>query len=695
MKRVFIFILSMICTLSLSFALFSCGGNSSDTSSDTGSDTSSDVNRDTNTDTSSDVITDTSTDTSSDTDVDTGSDTSSDTDTDTDSDTDTDTDTDTDSDTDSDTDTDTDTDTDSDTDTDTDSDTDTDTDTDTDSDTDTDTGSTDEPDPKPDPEPEPDVPAVDPELQAKVDELLYSKHKLTYNDDGSFRVLILADLHMSVGGNATDVQEIKDRVKLLVDREQPNLVIFTGDNTIGSSNEQQLRNNIDAMVSYIEEKKIPWCHVYGNHDHEGGLSNEAQQPIYESYEYCISKDTSKEISGTGNYVHAVYNKDGAIGAVIYCLDSGAYDRVNGGYDYIKADQIAWYKETSEILQEYNGGKVINGMMAFHIALIENNKAHDNRLNTDIVYEFSGEKNEAICSSKTDTELLETIFERGDIKAIVTGHDHVNDYMYNYLGVKLTNSPNISDLTYYDASVQGGRVFDLNAATVGTNIPTYVSYVIERLNPDKFDTLENDVTLEFTREQIEGATITNWNGGGFSGSASVILSENKGVNGSDAIEVTRSNKDNFEFSIDLTNKGKLGGNKYLIVWADFSNVEFRKACFGLISHDGHSAPYRTDDADYKTPFYYLADGEDEWQELSHGTDGCFGVGDSGSQGINGKKGYFAFPLEYFLCGGTAIKEDSLVAGFYFYGSMDNKEQYFNVPFYFDDIKLVVDYKTINQ
>ena len=38
-----------------------------------------------------------------------------------------------------------------------------------------------------------------------------------------------------------------------------------------------------------------------------------------------------------------------------------------------------------------------------------------------------------------------------------------------------------------------------------------------------------------------------------------------------------------------------------------------------------------------PHYYLADGAAEWIELSHGGDGCFGVGDGGSQGMMGKKG----------------------------------------------------------
>ena len=500
-------------------------------------------------------------------------------------------------------------------------------------------------------------------LKRQVTELLETKHKLYYNEDGSFRVLIIADAHMNVGGDATNVQEVKDRIKLLVDRENPNLVIFTGDNTIGSSSAQRMRENITALVSYIEEKQIPWCHVYGNHDHEGALSHAEQQKIHEEFEYCISKST-EGLSSVGNYVHGIYNQDGTLGSVIYLINSNTYDTVKGGYDYIKQDQIDWYRDTSLLLKEYNGGEAVKGMMAFHIPLIENNDAYNNRNNTSIVYEYNGEKNENICASATDTNLLETIFELGDVKAIVTGHDHVNDYMYNYKGVKLTSSPNVSDITYYNASVQGGRVFDLNKSTLD-NIPTYVSYIIERIDPDKFEKLEENVTIEDFEGDAPETGVAALGGGGIGGSLTLEVVEGKGVNGTSAIEVKRSQTGNAELYIHLTKDeyGKLGSNKYVVVWLDLTNVEFRKASIGLLSSDGVN-PFMTDNDDgTNPPYYYLAEGSQEWVSFSHGGDGCFGVGDGG--GIKGKKGYFAFRTEDLLMGarGKAMTENDLVTGFY--------------------------------
>lgn len=526
----------------------------------------------------------------------------------------------------------------------------------------------------------------DERVNQQVKELLKTKHPLTYNEDGSFRVLILADAHMNTNANATDVQEVKDRIKLLVDRVDPNLVIYTGDNTINSYTETSARANIDAIVGYVEEKQIPWCHVYGNHDEEYGMSKAKQQAVYESYEYCVSKSGPEDIFGVGNYALGVYKQDGSLGSVIYCLDSGAY-ATEGGYDYVKNDQVQWYKEASELLQEYNGGEKVPALMAFHIPLYENRLAYDNRNDKDVVSEWNGERNEDICSSKADrNDLFETILERGDVKATVSGHDHINDYMFNYYGVKLCNSPNISDLEYHDHRMQGARVFDMNLDTID-DIPTYVTYVIERIDPNLVKPLADNGTLVYTDADVEGATITGYDQSGLSGTVTFKPVAGKGVNGSDAIEMKRSVGDNYE--IRLSSKPfKVGNNQYLVVWMDFTNVEFRKACFGFETLNG---TYRTDDEDKESPFYYLPDGSTQWETMNHGWDGCFGADQSSS--IEDKKGYFAFPIDHFQKGMNKWDSSVVVTGVYFYGSVKNNSEYFNQPVYIDDIRLAVDYQDL--
>ena len=518
------------------------------------------------------------------------------------------------------------------------------------------------------------------EISMAAKSLLESKHTLYYNEDGSFRIMVLADMHIN---SSSDTTTLKETIKTLVDKEQPNLVIFTGDNVIGASNADSLRKCLDSLVGYIEEKQIPWCHVYGNHDRERALSNEEQQEIYQSYKYCISKD-ERGVDGVGNYVHGIFNRDGSLGSVIYFLDSGTS---NGsyGYDYITDNQIAWYKNTSDILKEYNGGEAVKGIMAFHIPLKENQYAYENRLNTDIVYNYTGDRYEVICPSSKDTNLFETILAQGDVKAIVTGHDHNNDYMYNYYGVKLCSAPTISKHGYSaSAEHEGARIFDMALDTID-DVTTYVSYLIERVDAEGYPTFDSSVLLEgFGNDSLSSFEGTGYDSGNLSGTISIQIVDGK-------LEIVRSSSGNSEVNIylDKSKYGKLGANKYLVVWVDFTNVDFRKACFGLLSTNG-SIPYRTDDRDTPTPYYYLADGSSEWIQLSHGNDGCFGTAQAGS--VNGMKGYLALPVENFRYGSVTMNENTLVTGIYFYGDVNSGQ---GTPFYFDDIYLVEDYTEITS
>ena len=590
---------------------------------------------------------------------------------------------------------DTDTDTLSDITSDTSSDTDTNSDTDSNIDSDSDFDSDSDSDSDTEPKDEVDLweSTAKAETIEKAEALLASKHRLQYNEDGSFRVLILADTHVQVDSNTTAVNALKDRIKLLVDKENPNLVIFTGDNTLRAKSEEALRACIDVFAGYLEEKKIPWCHVYGNHDYESqAISKAEQQAIYESYEYCISKDEGFSTDRVGNYVHAIYNKDGSIGSVIYFLDSGEYSRYTWGY--IMENQVEWYKKSSELLQEYNDGKVINGMMAFHVPMVENQYAYENRENKEIVYDWNGFRNEPINCANYVTGLFEAILERGDVKAVVTGHDHKNDYAFNYKGVKLTSSPTVSDLGYFASHTQGARVFDLNAATVGTNIPTSVTYLIERPNSSDYDVFQDNASLEITGEQVENAYKSNGSGGTATGKFNVTLKDGVGVDGTEAIEIVRGNSTEFDLYIEFKNPGRLGNNKYLVLWADFTQAEFEKASFGVITEYGIAAPFMTDYANYKSPFYYLPDGETVWQELSHSEDGCFGAGETDAATMNGKKGYFAFPVEYFLYDEVmSLTENTLIRGIYLRGGTRKNLNFNGKPFYFDDMMLVVDYNNI--
>lgn len=322
---------------------------------------------------------------------------------------------------------------------------------------------------------------------AVLKKALESKHELRFDNEGNFKVMILADLHLQASGLPEGMREA---IKTLVDRENPNLIIFTGDNIADAAvnSDKILRATLQEAVSYIEEKKIPWMHVFGNHDAEHSYTREQQQAVYESFDYCISKRGDEGLTGVGNYVLPVYGTDDTVKFAVWGLDSGDYlsaeekealfptgstfaDYGGTSYDYIHRDQIEWYVDISKRLQAANDGTPVPGLMAFHIPLQETYTAWANRESLP----HTGEKKESVASSAYNSGLFAVLHARGDIKAVVNGHDHVNDFMVEYGGIKLCYSSTISTNTYHDATMLGSRVFVIHEQSP-SDIQTYMSYL---------------------------------------------------------------------------------------------------------------------------------------------------------------------------------------------------------------------------
>lgn len=350
-----------------------------------------------------------------------------------------------------------------------------------------------------------------PNTEVDVDELLDTKHTLRADANGDFKVLVLSD----VQSNSTVLEEdIQDNIKLAVDKEQPDLVLFGGDNSYGMDSKEKLRSYLNGMVGYLEEQKIPWAHVFGNHDDENktdlvAISKEEQEEVYEEFDYCVSKAGDSGLSGVGNYVLPVLNHNNdKIAFNVWCLDSGSYletagDNVHDGdnvyyghYDYIRQNQIDWYTTASQALEEYNGAE-IPAMMLFHIPLQENYKAWAVKETEGLTY--TGKKTINISSAAVNSGLFDAVVERGDVKAIVNGHDHENDYMVEYKDVMLCASSTVTTVAVNEPTILGGRVVTFSA-TADKPVQTYMSYIYEEI-PETPD-------VETVKVKITGVDGTN-------------------------------------------------------------------------------------------------------------------------------------------------------------------------------------------
>lgn len=305
---------------------------------------------------------------------------------------------------------------------------------------------------------------------AAVNEALDLKHELRFGEDGKFKILVISDVQAGI-----ITSKVQERIRILVDREDPDLVLFCGDNSREIIKAESLQKYVADMVGYIESKQIPWAHVYGNHDSESiRLTKEDHQEIYESFEYCLSKKGT--VTGVGNYVLPILRSDSDdIAFNVFGLDSGAYGietmrNTGDKYDYIRFDQVLWYRETSELLEKYNEKK-IPAMMFFHIQLPESDIAWQHRDKL----EYEGECRETGDGLVMNSGLFAAALDRGDVKIIVNGHRHCNNAMIKYFGIKLCYSMTVTTASYHDKDMLGGRVvvIDQNDAE---NVETYLSYV---------------------------------------------------------------------------------------------------------------------------------------------------------------------------------------------------------------------------
>jgi len=99
------------------------------------------------------------------------------------------------------------------------------------------------------------------------------------------------------------------------------------------------------------------------------------------------------------------------------------------YDYIRHSQIAWYRAHSERFARENGGNPVPSIAFFHIPLCELSEAL-----AAGVQPVCGNNGEPPCPSRLNSGLFAQFREIGDVKAIVTGHDHDCDYVLPYGGI---------------------------------------------------------------------------------------------------------------------------------------------------------------------------------------------------------------------------------------------------------------------
>lgn len=278
---------------------------------------------------------------------------------------------------------------------------------------------------------------------------------LKFNTNGKFKIVQFTDVHYIFNDERSAVSI--ERINQVLDDEKPDLVMFTGDVIYGKPAEEGMR----TVLNIVSERKIPFGVVFGNHDDEQGLTRTELFKIIRSIPYNLT-DSVAGIAGVTNFILPVKSSDGQKNAaILYCMDSHSYSQIQGigGYDYIRTNQIEWYKDNSKRFTAKNGGTPVPSYAFFHIALPEYNQAASSE--DAILY---GVRKERACAPQLNSGLFTAMKEMGDMKGMFVGHDHDNDYTVYWKGILLAYGRYTGGNTVYNHLSNGARVIELDETT---------------------------------------------------------------------------------------------------------------------------------------------------------------------------------------------------------------------------------------
>ena len=294
--------------------------------------------------------------------------------------------------------------------------------------------------------------------------------------DHPLRILIIADPQ----DIDTPQPAMLSLMNASLDAAEPDLVVFLGDMIHGRDlrGEDRVRKAIDAAVSPVVERGIPFALVFGNHDEECGISKEEQLKIYQSYPGCLAVD-GEDLPGCGNYYLVVENTvQPESPVVLWFMDSGSYaEEGKGTYGYVTEEQNEWMLSAYEKLCEKYASPVSYVFQHIPVPQIYN-MIKEVPFGTsgavtcygpnfgkwyvlDDEYIWAGHMGEGPCSSEYDSGEFDA-WKKMNVKAAFFGHDHLNDYCGTYEGIDMVTTSGVGFYLYGRGDEHGTRLVTLNA-----------------------------------------------------------------------------------------------------------------------------------------------------------------------------------------------------------------------------------------
>lgn len=273
-----------------------------------------------------------------------------------------------------------------------------------------------------------------------VAESIQAQHKLKFNPDGKFKIVQITDMHISLKKGQSEV--CYELIEEAIRTEKPDLIIFTGDQVT----EYQPEEAWKRLITQMQQSGTAWTMVFGNHDHEQGLSRDEIFDMVKKAPNCLME--KGEVKGAGNYILDITGSASEKEAMtLYFMDSHANCEQPqvGGYQWVDFSQINWFISESKKHPSPS-------LLFLHIPLPEYNDALKGKM--------IGEKHEDICSPRLNSGLFTALKESGQVIGVFAGHDHENDFIGTHYNIALGYGRVSAGKNAYGKLTPGIRIIQL-------------------------------------------------------------------------------------------------------------------------------------------------------------------------------------------------------------------------------------------
>ena len=296
--------------------------------------------------------------------------------------------------------------------------------------------------------------------------------------NGTFKILQIAD--------AQEFPRVSpDTVKLIemaLQAEEPDLVIFTGDQVYGITprlwNSRRVKHVVASLLAPVTAAGVPFAVTFGNHDAESGIFNPAMAEIYAAHPGYLSGER-RAPDDPGTFRLPVYGKDGSVKLSVYAFDTHGAANL-GGKSGVTEEQLEWFRDRRE--NEWEAADKKPPALVFqHIPVPEyyNVINKTDKRKRGAVEAYGGARKHTFYalpdelkaaggfmkeapSTAGPTE-FETLKNDGHVLALAVGHDHNNSFAAPFEGVKLIYTQGAGFHVYGPHLRRGVRVFTLDEA----------------------------------------------------------------------------------------------------------------------------------------------------------------------------------------------------------------------------------------